>query len=101
MNQNSVAAIMSNTYHSDQDKYIFTNSGVQQMTNMTTTRSKSISRHGKDSNDTDTDSPSSRSRRLLTPSQKKTKDTPVPKLLNSRKNLHNINSEVCMFNLLI
>ena len=92
---------MSNTYYSDQDKYIFTNSGDQQMTNMTTTRSKSITRKEKDSIDKGTDSPSSRSRRSLMPSQKKTKETKGQKLLKSRKNLDNTDSEVCMFMLWI
>ena len=98
MNENSVAAIMSNTYYSDQDKYIFTNSGDQHMRNMTTTRSKSITRKGKDSIDKGTDSPSSRSTKPLTTSQKKKRKKKGPKLPKSWKNLDNTDSEeVCMF----
>ena len=92
---------MSNTYYSDQDKYIFTNSGDQQMTNMTTTRSKSITRKEKDSIDKGTDSPSSRSTNPLKTSQKKKRKKKGPNLPTSRKNSDNTDSEVCMFMLWI
>ena len=88
---------MSNTYYSDQDKYIFTNSGDQQMTNMTTTRSKSITRKEKDNIDKGTDSPSSRSTKPLKTSQKKKRKKKGQILPTSRKNSDNTDSEVCMF----
>ena len=102
MNQNIIAAIMNGTYHSDQDKYIFTNSVVQEQINMTTTtRSKSKSPGKKGTIEKDSDSPSSKSRSSSKKKQQKTKHKLLPKILPTRKSLHNINLQVCMLMLLI